>query len=353
MTLSILDKNFSPTMIMESYKSLIWTDRYDEYGDFELVVPISADLFENVKIDYYVTNDQSEHSMIIETIEIITDEDEGTSVKISGRSLESILCRRVVWTQRVYSGSIQERIHMMLDEAIINAGGWRTINNFIFQPSSDPISTSKDYYDISQYTGDNLYESISTICKTYALGFKVILDYNRFIFSLYKGENRSYNQSDNPYVVFSPEFDNIINSRYLESTSIMCDSALIGGEGEGASRRYVSIDVNKGLYRRELFVDARNIQSDAYGEKPLSPSEYNMLLVLRGKERLGENPYVKSFDGKVETTKMFVYGEDFFLGDIVQIQNEYGHSANSRISEVVFSDDKQGFKVYPTFTILQ
>lgn len=46
---------------------------------------------------------------------------------------------------------------------------------------------------------------------------------------------------------------------------------------------------------------------------------------------------------------MFRYGSDFFKGDIVQVTNEYGIEAKTRIVEFVISQDVNGIDTYPTF----
>ena len=50
---------------------------------------------------------------------------------------------------------------------------------------------------------------------------------------------------------------------------------------------------------------------------------------------------------------MCQYGKDFFNGDIVQIANEYGHETKARILEIVRSEDKDGYTVYPTFKTIE
>ena len=70
----------------------------------------------------------------------------------------------------------------------------------------------------AQYTGDNLYDVIQKICEEQGIGFKITLnDEKQFVFELYAGSDRSYDQTENPYVIFSPKFENIINSNYIES----------------------------------------------------------------------------------------------------------------------------------------
>lgn len=68
---------------------------------------------------------------------------------------------------------------------------------------------------------------------------------------------------------------------------------------------------------------------------------------------LHKDKWVTSFEGETETTIMFQYGKDFFNGDIVQIANEYGHETKARILEIVRSEDKDGYSVYPTFKTIE
>ena len=53
-----------------------------------------------------------------------------------------------------------------------------------------------------------------------------------------------------------------------------------------------------------------------------------------------KNINVVSFEGEIETTIMFKYGIDFFMGDIVQFANEYGHESKVRVIEMVRSEDE-------------
>lgn len=52
---------------------------------------------------------------------------------------------------------------------------------------------------------------------------------------------------------------------------------------------------------RELFIDARDLQSDADPDKPLTAEEYAALLANRGREKLAENQLVRSFAAEVRT----------------------------------------------------
>lgn len=355
MTILSLDTNLNPISIIETLESLIWTDRYRECGDFEIYTPMNKGLLDDIKQDYYLQSPDSEHVMIIEKLLIKTDIEDGNRLIVTGRSLESILDRRIVWGLKTISGNLEEQVKILLDECIINPSDKdRKIDDFIFEYSNDPVIEALKIE--AQFTGDNLYDIIVSICIKFNLGFKITLnDYKQFVFKLYSGKDRSYDQTDNNYVIFSPEFDNIISSNYIESRASSKNVTLVGGEGEGSERRYVTVGSGSGLNRREIFTDAKDITSDSGDGGTLSEEEYDALLQQRGTEKLAENSEVVSFEGEAETNTMYKYGpnEDFYIGDIIQIADEYGHDSKARIIEVVTSESEDGIYVYPTFETIQ
>lgn len=349
MDVIILNTDLDAISIVDEYESFIWTDRYQGYGDFELYTSIRDGILNELRQDYYLQNRNSDHVMIIEKIQITSDVEAGNHVTVTGRSLESILDRRIVWKRTRISGNLQNGIHTLLNENVISpSDSNRKISNFIFEASTDPAITALKIE--AQYTGDNLYDVIQKICEEQKIGFKITLNgQKQFVFKLYVGTDRSYDQTEVPYVIFSPKFENIINSNYIESKASLKNITLVGGEGEGSARRYTTVGSGSGLNRRELFTDARDISSDLGNEETLTDAEYIAQLQQRGKEKLAENTDVTSFEGQVETTIMFKYGEDFFNGDIVQVANEYGHETKARILEIVTTENEDGTSVYPTF----
>lgn len=353
MEVYVLNTKFESIAVVDEFESLIWTDRYNEAGDFELYLAMNKKLLEYLRQDYYLWNPDSDHVMIIEQLNITSDLESGNKLIVTGRSLESILDRRIIWGQKVLTGNLQNAVKTLITENIIAPSILdRQIDNFVFEDSDNGkiLSLTID----AQYTGDNLYDVIHTLCEKNKIGFKIVLnDKNQFVFSLYIGEDRSYEQTKNPYVIFSPDFENIINSNYLESKKSLKNVTLVAGEGEGAARRTSVVGSGNGLERRELFTDARDISSDIGNDQKLTDAEYISQLNQRGTENLAENIATTSFEGEVEATRMFKYGIDFFIGDIVQIANEYGHEGQAYISEFVMSQSQSGTSMYPTFKTIQ
>lgn len=348
MELLVLNQSFESIAVIDNYKSMIWTDRYNAYGDFEICFAMDIKLLNVLKEDYYIWSKDSEHCMIIENIKIDADVEDGNQLIVTGRSLESILERRIIWGQRIFTGNLQNGIQTMLNECIISPSiEDRKIANFVFVASTDSKIT--DLKIDHQYIGECLYDVIKGLCEENNIGFKIVLtESNEFAFSLYAGVDRSYNQTENPYVVFSPKFENIINSNFFSSKTDFRNVALVAGEGEGSARKTTVVGKASGLDRRELFTDARDVSSTT-DSGTLSDSEYIKQLQTKGLKDLSDHTPSVAFEGEVDASGLFNYGDDFFIGDIVQIADEYGNEGAAYISELITSHNEEGLSVYPTF----
>lgn len=348
----ILDSKYEILDIVDTFESFIWTDRFLGYGDFEIYTPVEVKYFSNLRENLYLMRRDSAHLMILEDISIATDSENGDRVTVTGRSLESILDRRIIWGQTILSGSFQDAIQKLLNENVISpAIPARAIPNFSFKASTDPYILGLTVE--TQYFGENLYDVIVELCESKKVGFKILpKGKGGFEFELYAGEDRSFSQDKNLWVEFSPRFDNLLASNYLKSSKLKKTAALTAGDGEGAERKTVEVLVESGggsgLSRKELFVET-SISSTTDDGSSIPEDEYNKQLTEKGKTALAETKVTETFEGEIESTIQYIYNRDFFIGDIVQIINEYGMESRVRITEIVQSQDASGTKITPTF----
>jgi len=355
MELMVLNRDFESFYYIDNFKSIIWTDRYSGYGDFKLIVPATSGILEKLQEDLYLQLGSSNDLMIIEDIIVNTDLNGEIYAEVTGRSLESILDRRIIWSMTSLNGNFQNSVERLLNEnAISPSDSNRAIPNLIFK-RTEQSDITKLSYDV-QFTGDNLYTAIKEMCEYHDIGFQIQRNSDgKLEFSLYTGVNRSYNQDINTYVVFSPTFENLLSSRYEKKKSTYKTITRVGGEGQDDVRKYEVTSIAKapinGLDRREIFTDARDVQSKV-DDRVLPDSEYRSLLRDRGMKNLNENSYSQTFEGEAEATRMYIYGRDFFIGDIVQIRNEFGMEMVVRVTEFIQSQDTGAISSYPTFTAL-
>lgn len=255
-----LNTNKQKVAIVDSYKSFIWNDRYEDLGDFELYIPAGeVELLANIHQDYFIQCSESDRTMIVEKVNYKTDFEDGNFVTISGHSLESILKRRIVWnddgsvtqvnatkiadpTSKAYdSGTsfpVWAAIEYLLKLYIIepeNCGNkpQRQIPDFVFQV---PEMTDDIYWLVMppcSYQGDNLYDVIRSLCDMFEISFKITLDNEtgNFVFSLYKGVSHLASQTKYPYVCFSHDFDNLNASDFSLDMSTYRNMAYYKGQG--------------------------------------------------------------------------------------------------------------------------
>lgn len=351
-------KKYEVVKIIDLFNSLLWTERYNSLGEFELVRPVLNDFQELVKPNSIIQLSRTKSAMFVEYSTIELGVEDAPKHIIKGRSLTSILTRRIIWDQTSVDGTIFDSVSKLINENIINptdatGGEKRRIPNFkiIDNRETYPVLNSNVRM---QFTCQTLYEAISKICELYNLGFKVELNYDsEFEFSMYSGVNRSYSQDVNPYVIFSPKFENLITSTWVSDAMLMKNFVKVFGAGEGENRKTAYFGYSEelsGIERIELPVDARDLSDklDSY-DVEIDADIYNDMLMKRGIEKLKENSLTETFDGQAETNITYKLNDDFFLGDLVQIENEFGVTATSRITEIVHAEDDSGIRIYPTF----
>lgn len=374
----VLNTSFDIVAVIDNYKSFIWTERYFTCGDFELYLPASLEMTEILKRDNYIQVKDSSSTMVIEDIQIETNAENGSYIKVTGRSLESLLDRRVIWDVIDFTGNLQTGVKKILNDNVISpSNSERKLGDWIFVDSTDSRITS---LTLDTYLhGEYIYDVISNICIESNIGFRVSLSSDKkFIFELYKGLDRTYDQEDRPYVVFSPEFDNILTSTYYESSKALKNCAIVFQEGGMKTITIPVYDANNpgvvvetvrtsipvddltvdvksdwyqsGMFRREMFVETNmDNDDDSY---PIT-SKRKAQMTTAGKEELADTNISVAFDTSLDPSRQFVYGIDFFIGDVVQVKNEYGYESKARVTEMILSYDESGEQCNPTFTVIE
>ena len=315
MNIYILDQKLNTVAIYDFYKSVIWSNRYYKTGDFEIQIPLVLDVKENMQQDYYIYRDRDfkngiiERPKIIEKVELIENASEN-SLLVSGRDVTALLDRRVIYPTEVLNGNYEASIINLIDKHAVHPSDTKREIDIIDAENTNYISDTID----AQVTGDTLLEYIEKVSADYKLGYRVDFDIGRkkFVFKVYKGTARTTGNS----VIISRKFDNLIKYNYVNDKQGYKNMALVAGSGEGAERKTVKInDELMGLDRRELFVDARDLQTTDSEGHAISDSEYMEHLRQRGSEKLSENKIDITNSCEAETDGIFKFNRDYFLGD--------------------------------------
>lgn len=358
MVIYVLDPSFNLVGVVDDYISVIWRPAYYDVGDFEIYARVNTQNLSLLHKDYYVVRSTDitvengvatyKKVMIIKNIQIDTNVETGNHLIVTGRELKYLLHQRIVWGQRIIRDNVEYVIRRLIgSNAESPAEPTRTIPNMTY---AEPLGI-KEPIEI-QVSNKQLDEAVTELCQTYGYGWDIYISNNKLVVEIYKGLDRSYNQSERGYVVFSDEFNNLHETEYKLATENYANMTLVGGEGEGSSRIYAYVNNEvAGLDRYEVFTDARDISQNLDSEDAISYEEYLLLLEQRGLESLAENSITESFTGEVINDLNFIYGKDFYLGDIVTVINQYGISQNVRITSAIESVDDTGTKFIPQFNM--
>lgn len=355
----VLDRNFVLQDVIDSYVSVIWRPSYSEVGDFEIYLGATTKAIELLRENMYVVRSGDisvdaqgvttyNNVMIIKNVEIITDVENGDFLSVTGRELKYLLHSRIIWTMTMLTGTAEEGIRRLINEnAITPVDPNRVIPDLTLAPAMGYNDGLK-----MQITGDYLDEAIISICELYNYGWDVYITDSKLVVRVYRGLDRSYAQTDRPYVVFSDDFENLYNTDYQLQTELYANTTLIGGEGEGLERVYTTVgNDNSGLDRYETFTDARDLSSNKDSEDEIPLETYILMLQERGKNVLNELSLTEGFSGEVLSDVAFRYGTDFELGDLVTVINKYGIMKNVRVLSAIESEDETGTKLIPQFNI--
>lgn len=332
--------------LIDYYTSFIWTERFYEPGDFELVVPTTPETVSLLTPGRYIMREDRLEFGIVEKISIEHIDriaDSNSRMIVSGRFASSIPGRRIIpWLSQIQNLTPGQAVQGLLNAHIIQpVNDERKIDNFIYSDLSGASGTFKQ-----QFTGKNLLDAIENICQSRQIGIRCDRENGKFVFKTYKGTDRSTQQNTVPPVIFSIEYDNLDTFEYEADYQNIRTAVRIGGEGEGINRKMYWYDSGAtGINRYEYFKDARNASTNN-GE--ISDADYREQLISEAAEEI---TFMKeAIAGKVDFTSV-VYREDIFVGDICTVQNEVlGIEIHPRLIEVIESVDEAGMHTFtPTF----
>lgn len=201
-------------------------------------------------------------------------------------------------------------------------------------PPEDPPSISV------QLRGENLGEWMEEICTENHIGWYMDLTESTMYFKFKEGQDVS------EYVIFSPEFDNLVSSSYKKSWETYRNAALVGGEGEGLEQKVENIGTSSSFNRYEEYINGSEVStndgeiSDAYYRRMLKQYGQTAIIPLKNKE---------SIEADIDTDGVFKIGEDFDLGDIVKVEEDHGISSTVKLVEIIYSDESSGTKTTGVF----
>lgn len=363
MEVYILDSLQRPVTMVEKFQSLIWTERFAAWGDFELNVVSTLENRNLFLSGLRLAIKESKRVMVVETVEDTTDNQQRKLLKVKGRSLEKVLEDRAArgtltdltanptWILEGTPIEIAEQIfHDICITGVLDPGD--IIANVLESDAIYEDDTNDEPIDDITYEIDlmTVYKAIKDLCDIYGLGFRLGRNFGAagvdYYWDIYVGSDRTTGQTTLPAVVFAPGLDNLLNTTRLESVRLYKNVAYVFSK-EGYEIVYgLNVDPDvEGFDRRVLFVKMDDIED---GDPDASSK-----MIQKGAEELGKAKNIIAFDGELAPTSQYEYGVHYNLGDLVELRNDSGTSSVMRVTEQIFVSDGEGERAYPTLSIYQ
>lgn len=335
------DTTFDSIGEVNQYESLIWPDKFNGFSTFELWAPITDENSQYFKKGNILWCG-GDNAAVVEIVKSEIDENGTKTYNVKGRTLEMLLTTRIIWgTYNAVNKDASTAMYEIVNQNCVNPSNANRKIPYL-KLAEDLKFGGKITY---QKTGGEVYDSLSTIASTYDLGFSVLFKpkTKELIFEVVEGVDRTVEQSTNDPVEFSTELEDLLSSSYYTNDQDVKNVAFVQGEGSGSSRKSVISGEadSKGFGRRELYVDARDLQStsvDENGEEQsLSSAEYTQVLTQRGDDKLSECKTTETFEAQIRVfgDVQYEFGVDYKKGDKVTVRDEQLNVVvSARITEV-------------------
>lgn len=354
MNLIVINSNtFNAVGMVSDYTSCLWHVQYSNFGDFELVVPATTANINLLKIKRILVREcdmaldgSAEYAMFIEKTVVSYDADFGYQLTVTGRGVKAILTRRIVWEQTNFTSTYLRNI--MYSLVVNNMGADADEDRQIPGVSVGMLDTDPPGPQITvQLLGDNIGEWVVKTAEDADYGWDIVLTGinagtgPHYLFRFVEGTDRSST------VLFSPTMDNMISSEYTYDITNYKNAALIGGEGNGDAQTFADIGSTSGMNRYETYINAQQISSN---DGTITGPAYEAMLQQFGKSELAPLKVTKAFSALIDTDGLLKIDQDYFLGDVVKVSNEKGIEGTTRLIEIIYADDQEGYRVVGTFS---
>ena len=346
--------------VCDTFSSLLWDVEYYQCGKFEVYIaanPQNIKVFQTGRI--VGRNDDNRHFGIIESVQIETDAENGDYLTVSGRFLMCLLERRIIHptlnitSQTAYSDIVRNAVTLNAiqdDNRRIPGLSLGTVSGLCWEQTAT-----------LQVSYANLMEWIYTVCEKIGgtANIRLVKDtgeHYKMVLDLSQGADRSLMQEENPHVVFSDAYSNLLSFSYAADSSITQNFAYIFGQGKSAERKRTTFCVDTEpsyLDRYELYVDADDISEteQVEGETlPIPEEKYIELLKTRGSEKL-VLPQTASESEIAAHNTQYQYNKDYFVGDFVTVEHKrFGMiQPKMQLIGMIEGFDRNGRSLTPTF----
>lgn len=255
---------------------------------------------------------------------------EDNIIDINGYGIKQILNKRVIKGTIKYSGKTYKLLEVIIKENILkDINSDRYIDISVKYENENDLKNSCSDINID-ITGGYIWEELLKYIEQDSLCIymypinRLEKQIKSFEIIVTRGINRTANQTKNNPIILTSTMNMIINGEYEYNNTEETNVAFVAGEGEGTQRKWFEIQKGnqnkKGILRQELWIDARDIQSEKDDGQRITDAEYYKLITERTNEKFSESQMSEEYTANVNmNNKQYVFQKDYDISDFITI----------------------------------
>ena len=362
MILDVFNKNFVRIDEVARYSYVSYEKCLNSSGSFELQMALDSVALNIVQYGRYILFEKDVLGVITFINPAVDEETGNAELIVKGFLAQWLLTGRCFPQTQNFSGTTTAIVRAMVNANCVNPTDAKRATPIVLSTNPSYIPAGDTETTTTQVTGDDLQVKIEAMLDAKEMGYDIVpiltaTAISGLEFRVIMGADRTIgNTSGNDAVVFSKDLKNVLKSSYELNQNDYKNVAYVAGEGEGTERILLEVGATEatGFDRWELYVDARDIQSESIDDEGqeiiMTAEEYIEALTTRGNEKLSECPQGESYEASISQITQFVYGEDYFLGDLVSIKDpNIGLELSARVTKIQASSIGERTMIDVTF----
>lgn len=361
--------DLSRSVAVGGYDSLIWTENYRSPSEFVITAKLDTGLGVQLPVGSLVSTIQSDEIMIVEDHSVVERKDASPELRITGRSLESILEGRVLGANQDWENTPPGSISKINVGSAPVANQVRDVGNDYIDPVQvfDPDDGVQDLlieYQPPPWPYTPTLEARELRRQSvHAMAMDLLSIDDLGIQTLKPGRRRSYFSTSYPHVAFVIHGGEDLSSRvtfasergdfdeveFLQTQRKMRNAVLVSGQ-------YVETRVTTGgssINRRWGHITATDI--DGYLSAPPTGTGLTTIrnkLAVRGREWLRQQTEIEIVRQTPAKRLNLRYRENYNIGDLVSISTGHGPRSVMRVTSNTEEISNGVYSSYPTLTAL-
>lgn len=346
---------FQPSTSVKNIQSVAWTERYQEAGDFQLVVEDDISIISALPLGCCISHNDTTEVMIVENHEIDRDENKKLKVTVTGRSFETFLENRTTagTLQNLVDGSGNSINEVYAATSPIDVANYLVFNAIdattavtndaivhVFVNSDMHGSFSPGDYVVKR--GD-VYARVMELLQLTNTGIRNSRPYNAttdLTVAIHDGQDLTAD------VFFQAQLEDLLNAKYFWSIKGYKNYDQI--DAKIFNHEYRTTDLGSdvtGMARRVMYSEASDLEGAYVFGSTDDPVE------ARAQIDMAKYRELSLMQATISETAKPKFKINYDVGDLVTVYAEFGIIGTMRVTEHILTKDETGVHGYPSLSL--